>query len=62
MNIADEQTFKLNFISTFLATWCANEYEDSCMTGQHRRLEKPPVEDAEYLAEKAWEHYKEVLL
>ncbi len=55
------QEFIDQFSTTFLATWCANEYADACMRGEQRRLEEPPVEDAHYLAGKAWDHQKEIL-
>lgn len=53
----NESQFKDNYIATFLATWTATNYEEFCMQGWHERLEKPPVEDAMYLADKAWEEY-----
>lgn len=56
--VLDEASFKTNFISTFLAAWTANIYNDACMRGQHDRFNSPPVEDAELLADKAWAHYK----
>lgn len=59
MKLTQEQ-FIDNFVVTFLATWCANEYNDSCMNGQQERLNRPPVEDARFLAQKAWEHYQEI--
>lgn len=46
--------FRAQFITTFLATWTANNYADACARGEHKRLEKPPCEDAAFLAEKAW--------
>lgn len=55
-----QQQFIDQFIVHFLATWCANEYDDACMNGEHERLNKPPVEDAKFLAEKAWKHYQEI--
>lgn len=56
----DEATFKATFIATFLATWCVANYDDACMRGEQERLNKPPVEDAKYLAARAWEHMQEV--
>jgi hypothetical protein len=55
----DEKSFKANFITTFLATWVANNYDECCMRGQHERLSDPPVEDAEFLANEAWNRYNE---
>lgn len=52
-----EDKFKENFISTFLATWTANNYNDYCIQGKQEDLEHPPVEDAIYLADKAWIEY-----
>lgn len=53
----DEKTFKTQFIATFLASWCAKHYEDACMRGEHDRLMHPPVNDAEHLADCAWEEW-----
>lgn len=55
----NEQEFKRHFVATFLATWCANNYNDCCATGQHDMLSNPPVEDAKFLADEAWEKYRE---
>ena len=49
-----KKEFKDQFIVNFLSTWCAINYDDCCMRGQHDRLENPPVEDADWLADKAW--------
>lgn len=54
----DEKAFKTHFIATFLAAWVASNYEESCIRGQHERLNHPPAEDAEFLANKAWEELK----
>lgn len=42
------------FIIQFLASWMANNYSDFCARGLQKELETPPVEDAMFLAEKAW--------
>jgi hypothetical protein len=55
-----EDKFKENFISTFLATWTANNYDNYCIQGKQEDLEHPPVEDAIFLAESAWKKYKEI--
>jgi len=51
--------FRTHFISTFLATWAANNYADACIRSEHKRLETPPCEDAAHLAEAAWKELKE---
>jgi len=51
----EEQKFKQDFIACFLASWCANKYEDCCMRGEQSVLGNPPVEDAEDMADAAWE-------
>lgn len=43
-----------NFITTFLATWTANNYDIMCAQGEWSKLENPPAEDAVHLAECAW--------
>lgn len=50
-----KEQFKMQFISTFLATWVASHYDLACARGEHKKLDSPPAEDAEFLAEKAWE-------
>lgn len=49
--------FKTAFISQFLASYVAVHFDNRCSRGLQETLERPPVEDAEYLAEKVWEHY-----
>ena len=57
-----EINFKQQFVAAFLAAWCANHYDDYCGQGLQKRLQHPPVVDAEFLAGTAWETYKEVSL
>ena len=54
----DKKTFLNNYISTFLATWTANHYEEYIMNNKHEDLGKPPVEDAIFLANEAWKKYQ----
>lgn len=54
MNI-DRDTFINTFVINFLSSWCATHFEDYCSRGLQGRLEDPPVDDAMYLAERAWE-------
>ena len=49
-----EGTFKADFITTFLATWCAERHTNYCMAGKHAELADPPIEDAEELANDIW--------
>jgi|AntAceMinimDraft_10_1070366.scaffolds.fasta_scaffold97303_4 hypothetical protein len=60
MGITKEK-FIEQYAVNFISSWAASEYTNACMTGQHKRLNKPPIEDAYFLAEKSWEHRKEVL-
>ena len=57
----NKEEFIEHFAVTFMATWVANEHSNACMTGNHDMLKEPPVEDAYFLAEKAWEHKQEIL-
>lgn len=43
-----------NFVTTFLASWTANNYDLMCARGEWEKLGNPPVEDAFHLAEHAW--------
>ncbi len=56
----EEDKFKETFAATFLATWCATQYDHACAMGIAERLEKPPVEDAIYLADTAWAEMQKV--
>lgn len=53
----NEESFKAQFISSFLATWCANKYEECCNADTREILSQPPVKDAEFLANAAWDEY-----
>ena len=57
----EKKQFVNNFISTFCAAWCANNWEECCMEDNHDKLLHPPVEEAVYLAAQAWEEYVEFL-
>lgn len=51
------------FVVQFLASWTANNYADFCNRGLQKSLENPPVEDAFFLADAAWNkvnNYKEL--
>jgi len=54
-----EKKFKEDFVVTFLATWVANGYDD---VDTMDLLLDPPVEDAEHLAEAAWDKVKELIV
>lgn len=54
--------FKRQFAIQFLASWTAVHYTEYCAKGMQETLGTPPVEDAEYLAQKAWEHWCAILL
>ena len=62
IQLTDEHAFKLQFISNFLSTWCANEYKDACMRGEQERLEEPPVDNAQFLADTARAFYVRCML
>ncbi len=54
-----EKKFKENFITTFLATWVANNYDD---VDTMDLLFDPPIEDAEHLADAAWDKVQELII
>ena len=54
----EKEEFVNRWVVTFLATWTANNYDDACVMGQQERLNDPPIEDAEFLAEKQWLKFK----
>lgn len=57
----DVLEFKRRFAIEFLAAYVANQNDACCADGQHELLQEPPVEDAEFLAEKAWEYWVKVI-
>lgn len=55
----DETTFKRQYAIQFLASLDAVNYQDNCRRGW--KTHKPAVEDAEHLADKAWDEWKETI-
>ena len=52
----DEEKFKKDFAIQFMAGWAASNYNEYCSEGIWVELGKPPVEDAIFLADRAWSH------
>jgi hypothetical protein len=59
--MGDEREFKRQFAVQFLASWTAVHYTEYCAQGMQETLATPPVEDAEYLAGKAWDQWCAIL-
>lgn len=52
----DEKTFKSTYIATFLASYMAVTYERNCSEGHvGEPYAHQPIEDANHLADCAWE-------
>ncbi len=52
----DEIQFKTTYIANFLSSYMAGRYDDDCMNGHpNKPYNHQPIEDAHFLAEKAWE-------
>jgi hypothetical protein len=62
VTVLKKDEFCKQFIAAFCGAWCAKNYEDFCMRGIQERLEKPPIEDAVYLADTAWIRYEDTVL
>lgn len=56
---SDEQQFKQQFAIQWLAAIEAVDYQRNCQQGW--KGHRPPVEDAQYLANMAWEEWKETI-
>lgn len=54
------ETLNTQFIASFLAAWVASHYDMACARGEHDRLSNPPVEDAQFLADEAWQKLREL--
>lgn len=53
-----KQQFIDQYVCTFLASYMAGRYDDDCQNGHpNEPYNHQPVEDAEFLAKKAWEQY-----
>lgn len=57
----DELEFKRRFAIEFLAAYVVSRFSECCSNNSHDILSEPPVEDAEFLAEKAWEYWVKVI-
>ena len=58
----NEKQFKEQYISTFLASYMASNYDFDCQNGHpNEPYNHQPIEDAIFLANKAWEQYSEYL-
>lgn len=53
------EEYKELFMVQFIATWTANNYEESCMIGNHDKLMNPPFEDAAFIAAATWKSFSE---
>lgn len=56
----DEREFKLNYMAAFLGGYAAVHYIEQCQNGWKDKNWQP-VEDAETLANKAWERLQETI-
>ncbi len=59
--LGDELAFRRQFVTQFLASYCASNFNDYCARGMQDLLETPPVEDADYLSLSAWQHWCETM-
>lgn len=50
----DQDKFITDYVTTFLATWAANEYEKADANHNVMKVNKPPVTHAIALARVAW--------
>lgn len=55
-----KKEFITNFITTFIATWEANHYQENCHNGWGDNKSDPPFEDLVALAEENWKKMWEV--
>jgi hypothetical protein len=60
-----KQEFIDNYVCTFMASHTASRYDELCLRDKHKELEEgQPIEDAIYLAKRAYdlylEHIKEI--
>ena len=54
----NKKQFKAHYVATFLASYMASRYDSDCQNGHpNEPYNHQPVEDAIFLADKAWEQY-----
>lgn len=54
----NKKQFVDHYVATFLASYMAGRYDDDCMNGHPNEPHNhQPVEDAVFLAQRAWEQY-----
>ena len=60
--MTEEQIFRMNYISTFLASYMAGRYDNDCQTGHKGEpYLNQPIEDAGFLADCAWKQLREYI-
>lgn len=60
--LLDEATFKTTYIATFMANYMAQRYLNDCSTGHEGEpYNKQPAEDANFLANCAWNNIQDYL-
>lgn len=52
--MTEKEKFIQHYVTVFLATHSAVIYDDVCFKGEHEKFDNQPVEDAYFIAEKAW--------
>jgi hypothetical protein len=50
----EKEIFISAYAAAFMGANMGQQYDHMCMTGEHWRTDKQPVEDAVYIANKAW--------
>jgi hypothetical protein len=53
-----KREFIRRYVLTFIASWAGQRHDEACASDGHDELKSPPIEDAEDLAELAWEQVK----
>jgi hypothetical protein len=60
--MTEEQIFRMNYISTFLASYMAGRYDSDCQNGHPGEpYLNQPIEDADFLAACAWKQLQEYI-
>ncbi len=57
----DELAFKQAYAIQFMAAYTASKYDEYNGGSKHYELNHPPVEDAYWLADYAWDEWKKIL-
>ncbi len=56
----NKKEFVENFVTNFMASYCAEDYDHNIQYGKYEEIYSPNIEDAFNIAEQVWENMKKI--